>query len=381
MAEVHATASYSDQQAAKYKADNVNFPLRWHPRGGWCKKIRGRVYYYGRVTPDEAQAKYQHERVHRERGEVPPAYETDAFTLLELCNEFLAAKKTRVESGELAQTTWREYRRTCNNMMAHFGQRRAVGSISPTDFIALRAKLAEGRKLVALKNEVNRCRCILKFAFDGGLIDKPIRYGENFRRPDSGSLRKLRNKTGRQDFTVAELQAILNAAKGQLRVMILLGVNAGLGNMDCSKLDASMIDMKGGWLTYPRNKTGALRRAKLWKETVEALRPFVNDRTSGRLFRNQRSSESSPSDISHAFADVLEALDLKKTGRNFYGLRRSFRTIADECGDVPAIDLVMGHTAPANDMGSVYRQTVSDDRLAKVAEHVRKAVFAKRGAK
>lgn len=381
MAEVHSTERYSEQQAESYKAANSDFPLRWHPRGGWCKKIRGRVTYYGKVTPDEALARYHQELPYLERGEVPPAYEPDAITLLQLCNEFLAAKKTRVASGELSQTTWKEYKRTADNLLAHFGQHRSVASIAPIDFVAYRAKLAEGRKLVALKNEVNRARIIFKFAFDAGLIDKPIRYGENFRRPNSGSMRKARNKIGRQDFTAKELKAILKTAKGDIRAMVLLGINAGLGNSDCAKLDASMIDLAGGWLDCPRNKTGAIRRAKLWKETVAALKPFVNGRTAGRVFSTVRHNPYDSVAISRAFDDVLEALGLQKEQRGFYGLRRSFRTIADECGDQPAIDVVMGHAHEADDMAAIYRQTVADDRLAKVAEHVRKAIFGKRGAK
>jgi integrase len=69
---------------------------------------------------------------------------------------------------------------------------------------------------------------------------------------------------------------------------------------------------------------------------------------------------------------------LNKTGinghRNFYTLRHTFRTVADEAKDQPAADFIMGHEVPH--MSSVYRETISDDRLRAVADHVRAWLFA-----
>src|SRR5690606_27702347 len=66
---------------------------------------------------------------------------------------------------------------------------------------------------------------------------------------------------------------------GQLKAMVLLGVNCGLGNADCGRLKFKHLDLKGGWLDFPRPKSAEPRRGKLWKETVDALRSAIEERT------------------------------------------------------------------------------------------------------
>jgi integrase len=59
--------------------------------------------------------------------------------------------------------------------------------------------------------------------------------------------------------------------------------------------------------------------------------------------------------------------------RNFYALRHTFRTIADEARDQPACDHIMGHESPH--MSTVYRERISDERLKAVSGHVRVWLF------
>ena len=69
---------------------------------------------------------------------------------------------------------------------------------------------------------------------------------------------------------------------------------------------------------------------------------------------------------------MLDALGI--TGnRNFYALRHTFETIGGEAKDQIAVDHIMGHAR--DDMASVYRERISDERLKAVSEHVRKWAF------
>lgn len=374
MSRIESSNGYSAKQAAKYRTANADYPLRWHPRGGWCKKIRGRVTYFGKVTPSEALSKYEAGRQWYESGETPPAYDSEAITLKELANEFLASKEAKVESGELSQRSWDDYKRSCQHVLKHFGDNRAVANLRPIDFQRFRAYLSKGRGLLALSHEITRTRGLLKFAHKMGLIESSVRYGDEFDKPSKGKLRTIRNEVGRQDFTPEEAVKILEATEGQLNAMILLGLNCALGNSDLTRLDCKHLDLVGGWLTYARGKTGAPRRSALWPESIKALTPYVDGRKEGRVFTTKYLNPWSASAITHEFRKVLVALKMTKDQRNFYGLRRTWRTIADQVHDSGACDLVMGHISDAT-MGSHYVQNIADDRLQAVSQHVRKRVL------
>ncbi len=72
-------------------------------------------------------------------------------------------------------------------------------------------------------------------------------------------------------------------------------------------------------------------------------------------------------------AKLLAELGIKRPGLGFYALRQTFETVAGESRDQVAVDHIMGHAR--DDMASVYRERISDDRLTAVAEHVRGWLF------
>ncbi len=138
---------------------------------------------------------------------------------------------------------------------------------------------------VSLGNEVQRVRVVFKYAYDAGLIDRPIRYGPTFKRPSKKTLRLERNRkqreNGKRMFDATEQRTIIDAAEQPLKAMILLGINCGFGNSDVGNLPMDALDLDGGWIDYPRPKTGIDRRCPLWPETVNAfgLAEAIDQRT------------------------------------------------------------------------------------------------------
>jgi len=172
--------------------------------------------------------------------------------------------------------------------------------------------------------------------------------------------------------------------------MILLGINCGLGNSDCANLEFRHLDLKLGWLDFPRPKTGVARRCPLWPETVEALKAAIAERPeplerayAPRVFitkygRPWLTDGSRNSPLSHEFAKLLDQLSITRAGRNFYSLRHLFETVGGESRDQPAVDTIMGHAPNAADMAAVYREGVSENRLRAATGCVREWLFAKK---
>ena len=372
----------------------AGFPLTPHPSRRWCKKIRGKLHYFGKIdSPDAALERFNREWPYLKDGRTPPPIDTgDGCTIRLLCNAFLTNKRGKLDSGELSPRTFQDYFRTCEILIDGLGRDKRVDDLRPDDFEGLRKALAKTREVVALKNEVNRCRMVLKFAFDQRLIDKPVHFGQSFDRPSAKTLRTARNAAGPRLFNVDEVTRILAAADVQMRAMTLLGLNCGFGNTDVATLPQSALDLDGGWVDFPRPKTGIHRRVPLWPETVAALRlaivqrrepkhsadaaiVFLN-RAGARWVRVQqkRGSENmvTLNALSLAFAKLLKRLGIN-SHRNFYTLRHNFETWGGESKDQVAVDAIMGHVDPS--MGAQYREDISDERLLAVVNKVRAYVF------
>ena len=233
-------------------------------------------------------------------------------------------------------------------------------------------------------NEIQRIRVVFKYAYDTGLIDKPMRYGPTFRRPSKRVLRKARQANGPRMFEAHEIRAMLDAAGVQLKAMILLGINCGFGNADCAGLPRKALELDGGWVNYPRPKTGVERRCPLWPETVKALqkalkaRPKPRDKADAELvfitkYGQPWAKNTSDNPVTKETAKLLKELGIQRRGVNFYALRHSFETIGGDARDQVAVDHIMGYAR--DDMASVYRERISDERLRAVTDHVRRWLF------
>jgi integrase len=266
------------QKRSKPGRPYPDFPLFPHQNGQWAKKIRGRLHYFGLLAdPDAALGKYQQQRDDLHAGRTPRTT-ADGLTVRDLVNRFLTAKQQLVDSGELAPRSFADYHATGARVVAAFGRDRLVIDLAADDFESLRSTVAKSWGPVALGNEITRVRVLFKYAYDAGLIDRPVRYGPQFKRPSKKVLRKARHEKGPRMFSAADVKALLKAATRPMKAMILLGVNAGFGNADLGTLPLSAIDLKGRWVNYPRPKTEIHRRVSLWSETAQALKEAIATR-------------------------------------------------------------------------------------------------------
>jgi integrase len=384
MSDNHSTMPATSGKPAK---PYEGFPLFPHASGQWAKKIRGKLHYFGkwddwRAALDDYDK--QKDALHAGRKPRPDA---DAVTVKEVVNTFLTLKKEKLDAGELSAHTWAKYKTATDEVISALGKTRLVADLDAQDFAKLRKRMAAKWGVYRLGDMIQHVRSLFKHGPDSGsgLLTLPVHFGPGFARPSKKDQRLHRAEQGPKLFTAGEVRQLIDAAGVQQRAMILLGINAGFGNTDCANLPLRAVDLDKGIIDFPRPKTGIPRRCALWPETVAALRESLakryepkNEEDAGLVFITQRGQSFQASEKDRPIAQVMAWLlrRLRINGRKglgFYTLRHTFRTVADESRDQPAVDFIMGHEVPH--MSSVYRETISDDRLRAVAAHVRKWLF------
>jgi integrase len=384
-------------KSTKPKKPRPDFPLFPHATGRWAKKVRGKFEYFGKIA-DDPQGKLALASWTAQKDDLlagrKPRKAGEYLSVADLCNRFLNAKRLRVDSREIAVRTWGELYDTCEAVVSEFGKTRAVDDLRQDDFQKLRGTLAKRYGPVRLGNEIQRVRSVFSWGFDEGHIEAPVRIGKDFRRPEKHVIRKNRASRGKRMFEAAACQTLLGAADLQLQAMICLGLNCGLGNNDCGSMREHHVDLKKGWLDYPRPKTGIERRCPLWPETVVAIkaavaaRPKAADRadadrvfltaagmpwTADAKLKEDGGSGPRVDCVTQCFRTLLDKTQLHKPGLGFYALRHTFETIAGGTADQVAVDMIMGHADDS--MAATYRENVDDKRLRAITDHVHKWLF------
>jgi integrase len=308
-----------------------DFPLFPHANGLWSKKIKGRLYYFGKwAEPEKALQKFVDQRDDLYAGRTPRV-KNDGLRIADLCNQFMTSKRRLLDNRDIVPRTFEDYFRTCERIVQFFGRDRRVDDIAADDFERFRAEMAKRRGPVALGSEITRIRVVMKYACDQGLIPTPVRYGQSFRKPSKRVLLQHRYDSGPKLFEASQLQRLLKAATSPMKAMILLGINCGFGPTDVARLRMSHINFKTSWVDYPRPKTGVHRRCPLWPETMSALKDWLTNRPQPEDSVNESvvfitrygrtwSGTETGNAVSAGFSVLLKSQKLHRPGPGFYGL-------------------------------------------------------------
>ena len=371
-----------------------DFPLGPHASGAWQKKIRGKLYYFGRwarqvdgklerLPGDDwwkpALDLYNAQKDDIYAGRVPKAKRHGALQLRDLCNEFLGVKLEMLKTGEIVQQTYIRHKGTTDLIIGQFGRDALVEDLTVEDFAALRAVMAKRWGPVRLGIEIINVKSVFKYGHENDLLENTVRFGTVFRGPSATVLRKHKAKKGKRILDVEQCHQVLDLASVSMRAMILLGLNCGYGNHDCATLPMDALDLDGGWVEYPRPKTGVERRCPLWPETIEAIKAAVaqqptphSPETKGLVFitkwGNSWLHKGLSGPVTMMAIELLKAAGVHRKGLGFYTFRHVFRTVADGCRDQVAINSIMGHVDGS--MAGVYRESIEDERLQAVVAHV-----------
>lgn len=380
------------------------YPLSVHASGKWCKKVRGRIYYFGAWDdPIRALNEWLAAKDHLIAG-VDPKQKSDQFDIEWLVNAFLDSKEQQRQEGDLARVTFDDYFKTCQRIAKFFGKGRALATIDAPDFKRFRSTFSKTWGPTTVNSEIASVGVVFNFAYDYGGVEKPVRFGPNFKRVSKKKQRLHKASQPPKEFTASEIHQLLAVAGVQLKAMIMLGINAGYGNADCGRLEVPMIDFDRQWIEGLRKKTAIQRAAWLWPETMDAVHEAIDARyqnapepLKNRLFVTKRRQawyreDGSADPISAAFsklrfaafeegevaglveagsekADALKSVKLRRRGVGFYSLRHMFETVGGNAKDQIAVNYVMGHADDS--MAAVYREGIDPQRIIDVCEHVR----------
>jgi hypothetical protein len=381
---------------------------------GWYKRINGKPSYIvsDKLCPtgEAADAFYQENFKHLWAVKAAPKPVYGSVTVADLFDAHLVVLRGKLAAGELEPMTLAVVCGTYQAFLNAVGDR-PVNSMGPEDFAKANAAWAE----LAPKSR-RRKMIVIRGAFKWG-CKPPLRlpvpdYGDSFTPPGERVIRRHRAKqraaVGLAIFSPEEIRVQLDGvtmtrSNGRrfpirpnkaMRAMILLGINAGMGNTDCAALPKAAVNLDTGWIEYPRQKTGAERKAKLWPETVAAIRDYLAVRPkprdkadAGRLFLTRAGQPylqmvahredyvERRDEIAELYRRMLKRMDQHRAGRSFYSLRRTFRTLGAETGEEMALNLAMGHAGSADDMSRIYTHVILDAKLEAIANHVRARIF------
>lgn len=319
------------------------FPLTAHRNGQWCKKINGKLHYFGKLDNWMAALELYHAEIdYLKLGKTPPGKGVDLHGVLNMVMDDKAAARM---AGEITASYFASIRTVCRHVTAAAGKRAPV-DMGPQAWAEVRATLAASLAPTTLTLHINVINSMLRHAFEMGYIDALPKTGPAWSVPNAKVMREHLAKRDRL-VTPEQFHGYLAKASPQFRACLWLGLNCAYGPMDLSQF--TMAHIKDGVASMSRSKTGTHRQAVLWPETVAAIQ--------GQLPLGMGAGH-----ISAKMGKLMRP-------HTAYDLRHTFATNADQFRDSRAVDVVMGHSDGS--VRATYRHGVEVERLRDLSEFVR----------
>ena len=364
---------------SKRKTRSDKFPLTLHPTGQYCKKIKGKLYYFG-SDKQKALERYLEQAffLHAGKGaKNKSAY--DNLSLKTLCNLYIDHQESRSAIGEIKSRQVYDQILLLRDFVKYIGPNRVFSDISTIDLQNYRRKVIKsGKAPNTINNRLAAVKAMYNWALDNEIIDNI---------PNLKAIKKItRLKAGRPIFIIDQVKKLLDCADTKMKAMIWLGLNCGFGCTDCAELRWDHLNLTDSRVSFPRGKTGINRNLLLWAETIEALKavpksgelvfytskknPWV--RTIKSTGKDGRIRYTNNNTISKQFSKLLRKASIKvEKGVGFYTLRRTAATLAAKSGDPFAVQRILGHADLR--MATTYVQDISE-QTDRVINNCRKLI-------
>ncbi|MHC4159511.1 MAG: tyrosine-type recombinase/integrase [Planctomycetota bacterium] len=249
---------------SKRKTRSQKFPLTLHKTGQYCKKIKGKLYYFG-TDRKIARQKYLEKaaKLHSDRG--PMGKFADNLPVKKLCNLYLDYQESRATIGEIKPRHLYDQTNLLRDFVRFIDPNRIVSDVSTIDLQSYRRKLIKaGKPPRTINNRIAAVKAMYNWATNNEIMETA---------PNLKAIKKISPpKDEKPTFTALHIHTLLEHADVQMKAMIWLGLNCGFGCTDCAELRWKDLDLKNGRVRFPRGKTGISRNLLLWVETIKALK-------------------------------------------------------------------------------------------------------------
>ncbi|HEX2953089.1 MAG TPA: tyrosine-type recombinase/integrase [Bacillota bacterium] len=349
---------------SKTPSKTRKFPLTLHATGQYCKKIRGKIYYFGK-DKQEAHRRYLEQAACLHSGTTTAKVVARDISFFNLCNLYIDSQKTRMAYVEVSEKHFVNQVAIIKKIVEYIKPEVSVSSITILDLQNIKSSLIEKK---ASPHTINKFITILKAVFNWAIDNEVIEKCPKLR-----VLKKVPlTKEDRAVFTPNQIKTLLEKSSPQMKAMIMLGLNCGFGCTDCGELRWSSLDLDKRRVCFPRSKTGVGRNLPLWPETIDAIKglgkkseyvfltrcghPWVRTITKTKNGEPHMVSDNA---VSKVFKKLMDSTGIEfPKGTGFYTLRRTAATFLAKSKDPFAVKELLGHASLA--MASVYVQSVNE---------------------
>jgi integrase len=351
---------------SKRKTRSDKFPLTLHKTGQYCKKIKGKLYYFG-TDKRAALNRYLEQAAYLHVGKLSKPKSTgNTLSIKTLCNLYLDHQESCSIIGEIRLRHLYDQTSLLRDFVRFVGPNRTVSDISTVDLQNYRKKLIKAdRSPNTINNRIAAVKAMYNWALDNEVIDNA---------PRLKAVRKVTPpKQEKPTFTGHQIRVLLEIANIQMKAMIWLGLNCGFGCTDCAELKWKNLNLENGRVRFPRGKTGIERNLPLWPETIQVLKeiqkkgelvfytrrgnPWVRATRNKGGDGNEKYTKDDA--VTKEFSKLMKRTGIKmEKGVGFYTLRRTAATLTARSGDPFAVQRLLGHADLK--MATTYVQDVSE---------------------
>ncbi len=141
------------------------FPLTLHCTGQYCKRIRGRIHYFGRDKQEALRKYYEQASALHSGTDQTAALLPSKLTLENLCNLYLDHQLGRAKAGEIRERQYHEQKPRLKAFADFIGRDRLVAEVKTIELLNYRKKrIEDGRAPVTINDELAIIKAMFHWA-------------------------------------------------------------------------------------------------------------------------------------------------------------------------------------------------------------------------